>query len=89
MTVPAKDQTATLRDATVATLLAYGVTVDGGAVPVEAERIDPVEIQDVPRIVVYTDDSASTDSRGGTAPDFAVTAQIIVQATRIQLKSGP
>lgn len=80
MTHPTKDQTALLRDATMASLVAYGVLLDGVAVPVEAERIDPVEVQDVPRIIVYTDDSASSDSRGGTAPAFAVTAQIVVQA---------
>ncbi len=80
MPVPEKDQTTILRDATVSSLLGYGVQVEGVAVPVEAERIDPLETEDVPRIVVYTDDSASTDSQGGTAPAFAVTAQIVVQA---------
>ncbi len=69
-----------LRDATVASLLAYGVVLGGVAVPVEAERVDPLAIADVPRIVVYTDDSAATESRAGTAPAFAVTAQIVVQA---------
>ncbi len=80
MSNPTQDQTAILRDATVASLLAYGVALGGVAVPVEAERIDPVALADVPRIVVYTDDSAASDSRAGTAPAFTVTAQIIVQA---------
>jgi hypothetical protein len=80
MTAPTQDQTAVLRDATVASLTTYGVSLGDVAVPIEAERIDPIGITDVPRIVVYTDDSAATDSRAGTAPAFAVTAQIIVQA---------
>jgi hypothetical protein len=77
--LPAQDQTAKLREGAVASLLAYGVWAAGKAVPVESERVDPVQSLDMPRIIVFADDSGESASKGGTAPAFDVTATLVVQ----------
>jgi hypothetical protein len=77
---PTQDQTAILREAAVTALLAYGVVLDAVAVPVESERVDPVEDGDMPRIVIYGDDNGITASPAGTAPAFDVTCTLVVQA---------
>jgi hypothetical protein len=73
------DHTAAIREAAVVSLLAYGVTTTDGAVPVESERVDPVEDGDMPRIVVFADENATTASAAGTAPAFDVTATLVIQ----------
>jgi hypothetical protein len=77
--LPTQDQAAILREATVASLVGYGVTAAGVAVPVESERVDPVEDGAMPRIIVYADDSATSDSGPNTAPAFAVTCTLVLQ----------
>jgi hypothetical protein len=45
---------------------------------VEAERVDPVESGDTPRIIVFADETANTDSQAGTAPAFGVTLNLAI-----------
>jgi hypothetical protein len=87
--LPLQDQTAILREGTVASLIAYGVTANNGLVPVESERVDPVEDDgtpapatppNMPRIIVYADENAGSASKAGTAPAFDVTATLVIQA---------
>ena len=81
MTWIALDHTARIRNAAAASLLGYVVTADNNAaVPVEIERATVVEDGAMPRILLYADDEAVTESRGGTAPAFEVTMTLVVQA---------
>jgi hypothetical protein len=80
VTNPTQDQTAIIRQGAVTSLTTYGVVADGVTVPVESERVDPVEDGDLPRIVIFADDNGTTASSAGTAPAFDVTATFIVQA---------
>ena len=75
-----QDQTAIIRQAAIASLTAYGVVAAGQIVPIESERVDPVEDGDMPRLVIFADDSGTTASAAGSAPSFDVTATFIVQA---------
>jgi len=80
MSDPLEDQAAIVRKAAVASLVAYGIMLDGALVPVEDERIDTVE-SDIDQIIeVYADENGATASRAGTAPAFDITLQLIVQA---------
>jgi len=45
---------------------------------VEAERVDPIESGDMPRIAVFGDTKGQTDSAGGTAPAFGVTLTLAI-----------
>lgn len=74
---PSQDLAARVRDAAVASLTAYGI-LDAGRI--EAERIDNVATGDMPRIVVFADETADSKSPAGTAPAFDVTIHLIVQA---------
>lgn len=74
--VQAANTAALLRNAAVASLLAYG-TLAGAAV--EAERIDPVPSGEMPRILVFCDQNGEVASRGGTAPAFDERATLVVQ----------
>lgn len=80
MTLPTQDLAAQIREAAATALRDYGVALGGAAVPVESERVDPLEDGALPRIVIYADDNGSAASRGGTAPSFDVTLQLVVQA---------
>ena len=64
-----------LRNATVTALL--GVT-DAG-MQVEAERIDPVQPGDVPRIAVFGDAEMNNEAQAGSLPRFHVTGNLVVQ----------
>lgn len=77
--VPSPDLTTLIRDRAVLSLAGYPLTLDGRPVPVEAERIDVVETGATPRVIVYADENATSKSRGGTAPAFDVTMQMVVQ----------
>lgn len=77
MILPAQDHAAALRCLTWSILTAAGT--DAGD-RVEQERIDPVQDGDVPRLVIFMDQSGQTDSPAGGPPRFTVTAQLTIQA---------
>ena len=77
--VVTQDLTAQIRDAAVVSLTTYGIAAAGAFCPVEAERVDPVEDGNMPRVIVFADDNGTTASAAGTAPAFDVTASFIVQ----------
>jgi hypothetical protein len=70
---------AIVREGAVTSLAAYGVTADGGTVPVESERMDVVQNGDMPRILVFGDDSGQLVSKAGTAPAFDITGTLVIQ----------
>ena len=72
-----QDQAALIRS-TAAQLLAAANTIAGPRV--EQERVDGVTEGDTPRLIVFADQSAQTDSQAGTALNFQVTVNIVVQA---------
>lgn len=73
---PVGDMLTSLRDAAVASLLAYGTLAFDA---VEAERIDTVPSGSMPRVLVFADEEGQAKSRGGTAPAFDMTGTLIVQ----------
>ncbi len=90
--VPLLDTTAAFRNLTVARLQAYGVLsslAPAGAplgVPCEAERMDPLDWRDLPRIVVLADEQATLKSQGGGAPSLAITANVVIQCLSAQAR---
>ena len=76
-TPPAQDRAALLRSTTADVLRVAG-TIAGTAV--EQERVDPIAPGDTPRLVVFLDQTAETDSPAGTAIRFKVTANLTIQA---------
>lgn len=75
--LPTQDLAAQIRDAAVASLLAYGTLAGAN---VERERFDPVESGDMPRLIIFADDTATVASAAGTAPAFDVTMTLMVDA---------
>ena len=76
-TAPAQDHAALIRSTTTAILAAAG-TIAGTSV--DQERIDPIEPGDMPRLIVFMDQSGETDSQAGPAVRFKMTGNLTIQA---------
>lgn len=72
---PTGDELTALRDAAVASLLAYNTLAGAN---VEAERVDPVPTGALPRILVFADESGTCKDQAGGAPVFDMTGTISV-----------
>jgi hypothetical protein len=72
-----RDQAATIR-ATAARVLAAAGTL--AASRVEQERIDEIAYGEGPRLIIFADQNAQTESQGGTAVRFTVTINLVIQA---------
>jgi hypothetical protein len=70
------DYAVRIRDAAVTVLLAQNTLAGAN---VEAERIDPVESGDTPRIIVVADETAESDDPAGALPVFRVTLHLSVE----------
>jgi hypothetical protein len=72
-----RDRAAAVRF-TTASILAAADTLAGGRV--EEERIDEIAYGDTPRLIVFADQNAQTESQGGSAVRFVVTVNLVIQA---------
>ena len=72
-----RDQAALIRFTTAQILRAAGAIAGDR---VEQERVEGVAEGDTPRLIIFADQTAQTDSQAGTALTFTATINLVIQA---------